>query len=163
MQLRSLRHFLGLCLGLEFGQNQPKTVDKKAIFSTRERVLKSLPNEALVRALDVSRLHSLTACCGERENPQRVPTTLPPRECGKPSHKRDSASADLLPGFLAAACAQTKVSVESGLQLASAFAAMSLQNLSINIRKIPHFVTCLGGEVRPGHRGEQTRVLRFPR
>ena len=37
MQLRALRHFLGRRWVLEFGKNQAKTVDKKAIFSTRER------------------------------------------------------------------------------------------------------------------------------
>ena len=69
MQLRSLRHFLGLCLGLEFGQNQAKTVDKKAIFSTRERVRKPflvqtrffLRTTKLVRA-EALPSHGRTAC-----------------------------------------------------------------------------------------------------
>ena len=40
--------FFGRRWGLEFGQNQAKTVDKKAIFSTRERGLKgSSPKRGL--------------------------------------------------------------------------------------------------------------------
>ena len=94
--------FLRLRGGLEFGQNQPKTGDKKAIFSTREpgaeKHVLYIHMRSLSDVLWIDRRHN-----GLPQNILLV-------------------RADLLPGFSAPAHAQKKVSVEGGFQLARAYA-----------------------------------------